>query len=132
MSKSYGGKQHAIRQSIIKQEHGYLGTYEHTLEPGDTQTMIFQASDSRPFWMTEQQREETRKDRVQQGEIQKKKICKAKLIKMLQDHGITAMGNIDNIQKLATSRGIPVEEEIPKVIEGWEGKPKGMMQVLWE
>ena len=25
-----------------------------------------------------------------------------------------------------------MEEEIPKVTEGWEGKPKGMMQVLWE
>ena len=103
--------------------------YKCTLEPGDTQTTIFQANDSGLFWMTEQQREETRKDRVQQGEIQKKKNCKAKLIKMLQDHGITAMGNIDNIRKLATSRGIPVEDEISKVIEGWEGKPKGMMQV---
>ena len=27
---------------------------------------------------------------------------------------------------------MPVKEEIQKVIQGWEGKPKGMMQVLWE
>jgi len=83
MSKTYGRKQHAIQQSVIEQEHRYLDMYEHTIEPRDTQTMTFQASDSGPFWMAEQQREETRKDRVQQGEMQKKKICKAKLIKML-------------------------------------------------
>ncbi len=24
------------------------------------------------------------------------------------------------------------EEEIDKIVEGWEGKPKGMLQILWE
>jgi len=42
------------------------------------------------------------------------------------------MGNINYIQKLATSQGILVEEEITKVIEVWEGKPKRMIQVLWK
>jgi hypothetical protein len=27
---------------------------------------------------------------------------------------------------------MPVEEETEEVVEGWEGKPKGMLQILWE
>ena len=54
--KSYGGKQHALQLLLIKQEHGYLGNYECTLQPGDTQTIVFlHSTDSRLFWMTEQQ-----------------------------------------------------------------------------
>jgi hypothetical protein len=38
--------------------------------------------------------------------------------------------NHKNMQKLAKDNQIPWSDEIPKVIEGWEGKPKGMLQVL--
>ena len=33
---------------------------------------------------------------------------------------------------LATEYDIPVAETKDKVIKGWEGKPKGMFQILWE
>ncbi len=35
------------------------------------------------------------------------------------------------LQAACQNNGIPVEEEISHVIEGWEGKPKVMLQVLW-
>ena len=82
--------------------------------------------------MTEHQREGKNSNRMVEWQSQKKKVMKAKLIKRLQENGVTTTQNINNIQKLATSRGIPIEEEIPKIIEGWAGKPKGMLQILWE
>jgi hypothetical protein len=29
-------------------------------------------------------------------------------------------------------RDVPIKEFIPKIIQGWQGRPKGMLQVLWE
>ena len=43
-----------------------------------------------------------------------------------------AQGKLGDIQKLAQDRGIPIKEETPKVQQGWEGKAKGMLQILWE
>jgi hypothetical protein len=40
--------------------------------------------------------------------------------------------NHKNMQKLEKDNQIPLSDEIPKIIEGWEGKPKGMLQVLAE
>jgi hypothetical protein len=31
-----------------------------------------------------------------------------------------------------TLKGIPLDEQIKKIQPGWEGKAKGMLQVLWE
>jgi len=36
------------------------------------------------------------------------------------------------IQAVALARGIPIEEEEPIIDEGWEGKPKSLLQVAWE
>ena len=57
-SKSYGGKQSTLQPSLIKEEHGYLGKFECTLKPMDTQFMVFQPSDDGPFWMSKEQHEQ--------------------------------------------------------------------------
>ena len=44
MNKGYGGAQPKMRESIIKEEDGYLGMNQRTLTVGDTQTFIFQQS----------------------------------------------------------------------------------------
>jgi hypothetical protein len=33
---------------------------------------------------------------------------------------------------MCKQKNIPIEEELDEVVEGWEGKPKGMLQILWE
>ena len=44
-----------------------------------------------------------------------------------------ASGRYSSVAKLATERNIAIfEEDLPKIIEGWIGKPKGIYQVLWE
>ncbi|KAI2490891.1 hypothetical protein MHU86_23687 [Fragilaria crotonensis] len=65
MSKTYGGRaQRKMRETMIKQSQGYLGPHSPKLQVGDTQSMVFNAMDSGPFWMTAVQREETRHDRI--------------------------------------------------------------------
>ncbi len=50
----------------------------------------------------------------------------------LRVQGITAGGTQKNLQQLCVRNNIPMEEVIPKVQLGWEGKQKGLLQVLWE
>ena len=53
MTKLFGGAQKRLRSTVIKQAQGYLGPYAPTLEPGNTQTMVFNAEDVGPFWMNQ-------------------------------------------------------------------------------
>ena len=62
MSKSYGETQAKMHTRIIKQEHGYLGKYERILNPGDMQFMAFQPDNPGPFWLSDAERQQTRKD----------------------------------------------------------------------
>ncbi len=50
----------------------------------------------------------------------------------LLTRGITMKGRLVDLQQAATNNGIALEEISTKVLEGWEGKPKGLLQVLWE
>jgi hypothetical protein len=60
MNRLFGGKNAgAMRNTIIKQEEGYVGAFPRILEPGATQSLVFTSSDSGSFWMSEQEREET-------------------------------------------------------------------------
>ena len=43
-----------------------------------------------------------------------------------------ARGPIKDIQSLAQNFNISIEFERKKISEGWENKPKEMIQVLWE
>ena len=63
MNRSYGGKTVPMRSTVIKQEEGYLGPFPRMLGPGDTQFLIFSASDTGPFWMSDAEREESRFDK---------------------------------------------------------------------
>ena len=50
----------------------------------------------------------------------------------LLTRGITMKGRLVDLQQAAINNGIALEEISTKVLEGWEGKPKGLLQVLWE
>ena len=41
-------------------------------------------------------------------------------------------GNFEEVQKIAMNLNILTKTTVKKVLEGWVGKLKGMMQVLWE
>jgi hypothetical protein len=133
MSKSFGGRaQRKMRETTIKQSQGYLGPHSPKLQVGDTQSMVFSPLETGPFWMTEAQREETRHDRILEEE-KTREFTKDELLKVLKkERGVSAKGKKAAIQAIAQEHGLPIRETTQIVVDGWEGKPKGLLQVLWE
>ena len=91
MNRSFGGKSiPMMRDTIILQEEGYLGSFPRILEPGDSQSLVFDDSDSSlsgPFWMSSEEREESRHD-INLGSPTKKVMLKTpELIIQLQEKG---------------------------------------------
>jgi hypothetical protein len=64
MKRGYGGAQPMMRKSKIKEHYGYLGSNARILDVGDTQSFVFTSDNNGPFWMTPQQRELNRNDRL--------------------------------------------------------------------
>jgi hypothetical protein len=138
MNKGYGGAQPRMRESIIKEEDGYLGMNQRTLTVGDTQTFIFQPGDNGPFWMTVEERELNRHDRTlpptpgnqtRNKTIQELKIDLAALNVVLSER---RKYRLAELQQIATNHNIDTKIQKTRVKKGWEGQPKGLLQVLWE
>ena len=96
------------------------------------QQMVFLPGGEGPFWMMTEQQQSTRLDIEIQGKVIKRNFTKEELMKKLAEQGVVAQGNITNIKRMCTLKGIPLDEQIKKIQPGWEGKAKGMLQVLWE
>ena len=94
--------------------------------------MVFSTSDEGPFWMSSEEREKKRHDKIIQGQTVKRKLTKKELQELILTKGITIKGRLVDLQKAAINHGIAIEHISNKVIEGWEGKSKGLLQVLWE
>jgi len=132
MSKTFGGRQKILRDMAIKQENGYLGPFKRTLKVGDVQTMRFQSTDEGLFWMTPEEKEQNRKDIIIHTKTKIRKYTKDELRGFLEAKGVFVKGNLSALHSTCQQNGIVIKEKKNKVIEGWEGKAKGMLQVLWE
>ena len=73
----------------------------------------------------------TRKDQYGANALQKE-YTKPQLIEMLQQKGISAKGNKQQIKNIVQQAGISLSYEQQEILQGWEGKPKRMEQFLWE
>jgi hypothetical protein len=118
-----------MRHTYIPQEKGYLGPCPRKLHPRDTQSMVFLCSNDGPFWMSAEERENKRKDVVIQGVTVKLKAKKKEQQEILLTYGITAKGRLSDMQKTDKPW---YSETNNKILEGWEGTLKGLLQVLWE
>ena len=45
---------------------------------------------------------------------------------------MTAIGTYQDVKTVVIRQNIPIFYHVPKVIEGWYNKPKGMLQILYE
>jgi hypothetical protein len=59
-------------------------------------------------------------------------LTKKDLEKQLADQGIEAQSMTNWLQQLCREDNLPIEIQERKNSEGWIGKAKGMLQVLWE
>jgi len=132
MSKNYGGQQSILRPTIIKQVDGYLGPYRRTLNVGSIQNFVFQDDDDGPFWMNEQERAEKKEDKVLEGQTRKRKFTKAELVQKLRERNILVTGTYQKIKECCDENQIQTYENLAKIVPGWNGKQKGLLQSLWE
>jgi hypothetical protein len=131
MTKSFGGTQRKMRNILKKREKGYLGPYRCKLNPGDTQSMVFQDTDD-AFWMSTEECENTRLDKQVQDKVKTRTLQKDELKKRLEEKGLPVRGTAKDLIKRAEENGISSKVTMAKVVEGWQGKAKGLMQILWE
>jgi hypothetical protein len=66
------------------------------------------------------------------GETMTKKRKKDALEKDLRAKEVRARGSREELVKLCKQNNVPHEISSYKIREGWAGKPKGMLQILWE
>jgi hypothetical protein len=132
MSKSFGGAQPRMRDSRITAAQGFLGPYSPCLNVGDVQTMVFKPNDVGPWYL---EKPESRKSDKTTGR-RKKERTKKQLVDALVAKGVSLERGTNHtkkeLQQFAKSNDVPLEVESDQVIEGWEGKAKGLLQVLWE
>jgi hypothetical protein len=84
--------------------------------------------------MSDNEKNERRHDCVS-NEDENKKYTRLHLIKQIEDksNGLTKVkGSLKDSQSIATKMYIPILYTSKKKIEGWEGKQKGCLQILWE
>ena len=83
MNKAFGGKAVLMRDTLIQQEQGFLGQFPQTLQPGDTQSLVFlPGSDAGPFRMSDAEKEDSRHDK-HLGTSTEVKLAAAELVLQL-------------------------------------------------
>ena len=133
MSRSFGGAQSKMHSTIIVE--GCLGPYDRILNVGDCQSMIFTQDDVGPWWFASDEiRESRRHDIVDTNSFKMVKKTKAQLAEALKDAGVTVDAGrpVNELRGFAAQHGIALEYKKFHMVEGWQGKAKGLLQVLWE
>jgi hypothetical protein len=130
MNVSHGGSVGMMHDMIIQE----VGLHPRILQVGDKQVMHFVEGADGPFWMMPAQRLET-KHNGQLGTAKSRPKTKIKLLKELHQSGYDTTKQRylkEDLVALCGPRNIAITVEEQKVKEGWLGKPKGMLQILWE
>jgi hypothetical protein len=81
--------------------------------------------------MPPQERESQKFDKST-GKFKKQELTIKELGEKLLQQGYTGGGRKNALQQAAQARGVPTTEEYEDILEGWLGKPKGLLQVCWE
>lgn len=131
MNVSWGGKAPEMRETEIKE----LGPHNPILTIGEIQHMVFRECDPGPFYVSDDQKAATKYDVTLTNETIKRKKVKAELLVELRKAGYDTTKKrylVSELEALCRERNIPLTADEPKVIQGWLGKPKGMLQILYE
>jgi hypothetical protein len=134
VNKMFGGQQPRMRSSLLN-DKSCFGPYhseEYELQPGHTQSMVFAPTDVGPFYLLPAQREKRKLDE-KTGKMVTKLLPKTRLVEMLKDMNIlNPVGNLKHLQAQCKALDLPITGTEEKIREGWVGKPKGSLQILYE
>ena len=131
MNKEFGGKQARMRPTLLTDE--CLGPTPR-FNPLETQYMVFREGDDGPFWLSAQEREQSRVARPTDIRKKRDKTNKELEEDLRQVPGflLTRKLRKKELQVLATRHNIDLKIEIEVTKRGWMNEPKGLLQVLWE
>ncbi len=130
MNVSHGGVVGMMHDTVIQE----IGAHPSILRVGEKQVMYFLVGDDGPFWMTPALRAETKHDK-QLGTAKTRNKLKIELLKDLRESGYDTTRQRflkEELLALCEQRNLPVTIEEAEVKDGWLGRPKGMLQILWE
>ncbi|KAI2502440.1 hypothetical protein MHU86_12016 [Fragilaria crotonensis] len=135
MSRSFGGMQPKMHTSEITPN--CLGPFDSILRIGDLQSMIFEPDDQGPWWLVSADARERRRHDLHDNSGRTKIVPRTRgelASALLQESGITVEPSrpLNELKELATIHGVSLTRRKVFVTEGWVGKPKGLLQVLWE
>ena len=139
MSKAWVGKQNNMRKTKVGPDdladlHGRelkLGQ----LVLGNTQSMVFLESEIGPYNMPPAEHEGRKFDKVKDGSKETKKRTKVEILTDIHNKTGSAMRDfktVEEVHVLANEHNIAITVEVAKMVEGWVGKPKELLQILWE
>jgi hypothetical protein len=66
------------------------------------------------------------------GKVHTKNKMKEMILDDLKGRGINMSGTVLQLKEIAQRNNIPLVFEQQEILKGWQGQPKGMLQVLWE
>ena len=129
MSVRFGGRQLNLRKTIIQD----VGTYHRVLNIGDEQCMDFMEGDQGPFYMSPEE-QARRKYNTPTGRVKIIQKTKKQLLEELKGKGFLVRRHYgkEEIHELANNHQIELTYSEDEMIDGWMGRLKGMLQVLWE
>jgi hypothetical protein len=133
--KNFGGKQPKMRSSVLTDKNCF-GPYHNAsfkLQLNMTQSMVFTDSDDGPIQLDAASIESRRYD-VDSGKIVNIKMKKSQLTEQLKKEGLPFQPG-DTRKKLVAAcvaHGLPVTYQESRIVEGWVGKAKGSLQILFE
>ena len=129
----HGGKQPKMRQSIITPD--LLGPFHSQvspLQPGMYQSMFFASDDQGPCYYNLEEREIHRLD-INKGGSKEKEMTIEQLKNVLKGAGDpNPKGNKSRLMTKCKNLGLPTLLTEDNVDEGWVGKAKGSLQILFE
>jgi hypothetical protein len=137
MNKEFGGAQPIMKTSKMEAEDGFLGPFDSILSVGEVQGMQFLPTDSGPFWMTSRKQEDRQHNRTRpdRAPATRREKTKKELAEELSLPGATInppKQKLEELQEMARKRNISTDKDVQSIQQGWEGKQKGLLQVLWE
>ena len=130
MNVSYGGATTSMHDTVINE----VGPYESLLDIGQKQLMNFSESDEGPFWLTSENKIASKYNRSVEGSTRMKKT-KTEMLIELRRKGIDTTKKrylVTDLLTMCNENNIDVNKTQSNDIPGWVGKPKGMLQILYE
>ena len=138
MNVHFGGSQPRMRNTTVTQSDIGEFNAEHRLRDGEVQIMTWgkrAEGDRGPFWLSDSECLARRQDRPT-GETKLETKTKKMLINELEatGHGLPKgkLFTKKRLQEFARDKGIDLKYQKQVMEKGWEGQPKGLLQVLWE